>query len=280
MKITKLGTVVSGQDGAVFSGLVFRFDEKGICHVYDIKKFPDSAPVAVFTLDKADILAPHSNSVAFGNEYYQEGDEFPLLYTNVYNNYSKCDNQLKGVTCVYRIFREGDFFGSCLVGLIQIGFTEDPLWKSENGDIRPFGNFALDKENGLYYAFTMRDGDKKTRYFSFKMPSLSDGKLDEKYGVNKVVLQKEDIIDYFDVDYHYFIQGAICEKGKIYSIEGFTDDKVNRPAIRIIDTAGKAQESVVLFEELGSTVEPEFIDFEKEICYYADNHGNFYKMEF
>lgn len=280
MKITRLGKVVSGQDGAVFSGFAFRFDEKGVCNVYKIANFPDSTPVAAFTLDKAEILAPHSNSVAFGSEYYQEGDEFPLLYTNLYNNYSKSKNQLKGVTCVYRIFREGDSFGSFLVGLIEIGFTEDPLWKSENGDVRPFGNFALDKKAGLYYAFTMRDGDKKTRYFSFKMPNLAEGVIDEKYGVKKVVLNKEDMLDYFDVDYHFFIQGAICEEGKIYSLEGFTDDKVNRPAIRIVDTAGKTQESVVYFEDLGSTVEPEFIDFEKGVCYYADNHGNFYKMEF
>ena len=42
----------------------------------------------------------------FGNEYYDEKDEFPLLYTNIYNNYAKTDDKRKGITCVYRIHKE------------------------------------------------------------------------------------------------------------------------------------------------------------------------------
>ena len=80
------------QDGAVFNGFLFSFNHKGDCSVYETNslknlKNGEAEVFGEFTLDKTDILLPHSNSVMFGNEYYHNDDEFPLLYTNVYNNY-------------------------------------------------------------------------------------------------------------------------------------------------------------------------------------------------
>ena len=91
------------------------------------------------------MLVPHSNSVVFGNEYYDEQDEFPLLYTNIYNNYAKNDDKLEGVCLVYRIERNEREFTSTLVQIIQIGFVDDEnLWTSagEKEDVRPYGNFV------------------------------------------------------------------------------------------------------------------------------------------
>ncbi|MBQ3547432.1 MAG: hypothetical protein IJA44_03040 [Clostridia bacterium] len=282
MNIRQIGNITDGQDGAVFSGLLFRFKTNGLCYVYDLKNLTiekKSPIVSIFTLDKADVIAPHSNSVVFGTEYYAEGDEFPLLYTNIYNNYAKCEQKLTGVCCVYRIWREDMEFKSKLVSLIEIGFTDDALWSSGD-DIRPFGNFVIDNEKGLYHAFTMRDKDQITRYFSFKLPRLSDGVTDETLGVKKITLSKADIIDTFDTQYHHFIQGACCEKGKIYSLEGFSGDKINPPALRIISTADKKQTDCIYFGDFGLTIEPELIYFENDICYYGDNHGNLYVIEF
>lgn len=282
MKITQIGNITDGQDGAVFGGLLFRFKTNGLCYVYDLKNLTiekKSPIVSIFTLDKADQIVPHSNSVVFGNEYYTEGDEFPLLYTNIYNNYAKSENKLTGVCCVYRIWREENEFKSQLVGLIEIGFTDDALWSSGN-DIRPFGNFVIDNEKRLYHAFTMRDKDNLTRYFSFKLPELKNGVIDKSFGVPKIVLTKNDIIDTFDTEYHHFIQGACCENGKIYSLEGFSGDKINPPALRIISPADKKQIDCIYFGNFGLTIEPELIDFENNICYYCDNHGNLYTIEF
>ena len=41
----------------------------------------------------------------------------------------------------------------------------------------------------------------------------SQGVFDEKYGAKKVVLQKEDIIEYFDTEHHRYMQGA-CAHGQ------------------------------------------------------------------
>ncbi len=282
MKITQIGNITDGQDGAVFGGLLFRFKTNGLCYVYDLKNLTiekKSPIVSIFTLDKSDIIAPHSNSVVFGNQYYNEDDEFPLLYTNIYNNYAKSEDKLTGVCCVYRIWREDNEFKNQLVGLIKIGFTEDDIW-STGDDVRPFGNFVLDNEKGLYHAFTMRDKDQTTRYFSFKLPNISNGAIDKKFGVPSVVLTKDDIIDTFDTEYHRFIQGACYENGNIYSLEGFSGDSVNPPAMRIISVKDKKQTECIYFSDFGLNIEPEFIYFENEVCYYGDNHGNLYTIEF
>ncbi len=282
MNIKQIGNITDGQDGAVFGGLLFRFKTNGLCYVYNLNNLTiekKSPIVSIFTLDKADVIVPHSNSVVFGNEYYAEDDEFPLLYTNIYNNYSRCENKRIGVCCVYRIWREENEFKNKLVGLIEIGFTKDELWSSGD-DIRPFGNFVIDKEKGLYHAFTMRDNEEITRYFSFKLPKLSNGVMDNELRVKKITLKKEDIINTFDTEYHRFIQGACCEKGKIYSLEGFSGDEVNPPAMRIISTNDKKQLECVYFGDFGLTIEPELIDFENNVCYYGDNHGNLYVIEF
>ena len=189
MEAKKKGIIAKGQDGAVFKGFLFRFDTDGSCNVYRLSQISDaSAPVCRFVLDKSDRIVPHCNSVMFSNKRYNENDEFPLLYCNIYNNYEKADNKQKGVTCVYRLERDGDAFSTTLVQLIEIGFTEDNIWKSTNrDDVRPYGNFAIDTENGIYYAFTMRDEAQTTRYFAFDLPNINDGTYDNIFGVKRVV---------------------------------------------------------------------------------------------
>ena len=286
MKITKIAKIRGGQDGVVYGGYLFRFDTEGNCFVYETKALlaadgANTEHISAFTCDKVDILKPHSNSVTFGTEYYQEGDEFPLLYSNIYNSYAKSEDKMKGVCAVYRLTRNGNEFDTKLVQIIEIGFVEDTsLWASANGDVRPYGNFCIDTEKRIYHGFTMRDGDWKTRYFSFDLPKLCDGKYDEKFGVNRVILQKEDIKEYFDCPYHRYIQGAICHEGLIYSVEGFDNDPTNLPAMRIIDTAQKKQTECVMFGDFGLVAEPEFIDFWDGICYYSDGHGNLYTIDF
>ena len=203
--------------------------------------------------------------------------------SNIYNNYADADNKLKGVCLVYRLQRNEREFTSTLVQIIEIGFVEDEnLWKSvgEKEDARPYGNFTIDTKRGIYYAFTMRDNEHSTRYFSFDLPKVTQGEWCEQYNVKKVVLSTFDIKDYFDCDYHHYVQGACCNEGKIYSLEGFTDSQENPPAIRIIDANLKKEIIFKKFKDFGTNIEPEMIDFEDDICYYIDHNGNMYKLSF
>ena len=223
MKFKQIAVMASGQDGAIFGNLLFRFNTKGYGNVYDLSSMDTAAeptelaPLTTFRLDRAEELVPHSNAVMFGTEYAEEGDEFPLLYSNVYNNYKKSEDRREGQCCVYRLERAGESFKTTLVQLIEIGFTKDSeLWCSADvEDVRPYGNFTIDRERGLYWAFVMRDGTQSTRYFSFRLPKLADGVWDESLGLRRVVLTPSEILSQFDCPYHDYVQGACCHRGKI-----------------------------------------------------------------
>ena len=276
-KFAPLGMVHKGQDGAIWNGCVFRFNGKGLCWVYDLTTME---AVGEFTLDKADMICPHSNAVFFGTEYFAEGDEFPILYSNIYNNYP---GQLAGTCCAYRITREGSAFSSQLVQVIRVGFADTPLWRSEKvEDIRPYGNFVADTPSQSLWAFVMRDESRTTRFFRFPMPKITEGEPDAKWGVPVVTLTECDILEQFDGCYVNFMQGAICHEGLIYSVEGFTtpNQRNATPAMRIFDTKKQKQVLHLDLVALGLTVEPEFVEVYDGQFYYADHDGNFYSVTF
>jgi len=277
------------QDGAFWGDFMFRFNHKGVCHVFDARQLDEAHNpetelplIAQFSIQETDPLVPHFNAVAFGTEYYREGDEFPLLYANIYNNYQKQEtNRHEGTCCVYRLERTDLNFRMTLVQILKIGFTDDRvLWRSAEGteDVRPYGNFVIDREKNLLHVFTMRDADHTARYFTFALPKLSDGTLSKEFGVPVVTLEKEDILSLFDTDYHLYIQGACCHKGLIYSSEGFNEKRP--PALRVIDPAAKKQILHVDLVSLGFPGEAEWIDFRGDVCYYSDGFGKIFRVDF
>lgn len=285
MQVHLLARILSGQDGAVWGGFLFRPDAAGNCRVYRLEELQaamgeEAALFGEFSLDRREELCPHCNSVAFGREFFAPGDEFPLLYANIYNNCANAPDPRKGVTLVYRIRREGRAFRSRLVQGVAVDFPEGPCWRSPEGDVRPYGNFAIDRAAGVYYAFTMRDGDRKTRYFAFPLPRVSEGEMDGELGVPWVRLKAEAVQKRFDCPYQRFLQGACFHEGRIYTLEGFTDSPENPPALRVVDAALGQEVLAVDFPALGLTVEPEMVDFSDGLCYYGDSDGNFYRLDF
>ena len=285
MKLKKIATIRSGQDGAIHGHTLFRLNARGLCSVYDLSSLAEGGEpilLAGFTLGSSEILTPHSNSVCFGPDYYAEGDEFPLLYSNVYNNYAGKPDKRIGECCVYRIRREGAGFRADLVQLIAIGFCEDAsLWKAspEGHGVRPYGNFLVDPDTRAYYAYVMRNEELGTRYFRFDLPSVHAGDPDPLLGVPRFVLGVEDIRESFDLPFYRYIQGGIINGGRLYSTEGFERDEKNPPAIRVVDLAGHREEYHYL-PALGVHEEPEMIDFMDGACYYSDGNGNFYTVSF
>ena len=103
MKLKQIAQMHPGQDGAFFGDFMFRFDARGNGTVYDARVL-DAADgeilelpvIARFSMNPGDAVIPHCNAVVFGCEYTAEGDEFPLLYANVYNNCAKEANRREG----------------------------------------------------------------------------------------------------------------------------------------------------------------------------------------
>lgn len=288
MNVRKVAKIRYGQDGAIWKNELFRFDHKGVGSVYDLSEIKEGVtdaiePKAEFFLDRTEELAPHSNAVFFGREFYADTDEYPLLYSNVYNNFAKKDDKLLGVCLVYRLLREKNVYRTELLQMIEVGFTEDAeLWKvsPEEHGVRPYGNFLIDRETGDYYAFVMRNEELGTRYFRFKAPAVRGGVPDGRFGIKKVTLTKGDIIDYFDCPHHNYIQGAALHGGKIYSAEGFSNDPLAHPALRIIDLEKREQRAFIDLLDMGFAKEAEMIDFYGDVCYYSDVDGNLFAMDF
>jgi hypothetical protein len=226
-------------------------------------------------LDKADEYKPHSNAVCFGNQYYDRGDEFPLLYANIYNNYNKDQytDKMAGTVCVYRIQRtDSTRFKSTLVQIIKIDFANNEPWRSEWNeeqkaftDRSPWGNFIVDTDNSKLWAFVTRDHNQTTRFFCFDLPVVSNGGSTEL-----IKLKTSNIERYFDVPYAWYLQGACYRDGKIYSTEGMGTDE-NPTRIRVIDLEKGIEDSVVdLYSDKAYMREAEFIDFQNEVCWYGD----------
>lgn len=278
MSYESVAVIDGEQDGAIYNGYLFRFQSNAVCHVYSMKNF---AKISTFTLDKSDVLIPHCNAVCFSDVYYEEGDEFPVLYSNIYNSYASSSDRMEGTCCAYRIVRNGDTFTSQLLQVIQIGFTENlNYWKSleNNGDVRAYGNFVVDTENDSLYAFTMRNKDKTTRFFRFDLPKLTDGIQNEVYGVPLKTLNISDIKEQFDCAYFNYIQGACYYDGKIYSVEGFSNSTSNVPTLRVIDLAEQNEIVTINLSDKGLKLEPEFIDFYNGTLYYGDANGALYTV--
>ncbi|MHB1151946.1 MAG: hypothetical protein ACYCWE_11660 [Eubacteriales bacterium] len=277
LKCENIGTIAGGQDGASFGKYLFRFDHLGNCSVYNTNNFK---LIDKFALNRTNVFRPHSNAVCFGAEYYEKTDDFPLLYTNIYNNYSNEHDRLLGCCGVYRITRSGTTFSGELVQVIHVGFTDDLLWKSDGlKDVRPFGNMVVDTDTGSFYVFTMRDKEQTTRYFRFDLPRLSDGEMNHVYGVNEVMLEKGDIRDYFDCEYSHYLQGACYYGRMIYSTEGFDNDQ--QPGrIQIIDLNAKKQYASLNIRSYGLLREPEFIHVFHGCFWYGDEIGRLYRFDF
>ncbi len=267
----RLGKIAPGQDGAICGGCIFRFDNAGHCTVID---FDTLEPMGRFALDRLETVTPHSNAVCFGPVKYAPEDEFPLLYTNVYNTYQREADRREGMCCVYRITRQGAAFSSTLVQTITIGFTaKKGLWRSENAaDIRPYGNFLIDSETNRLWAYTMLDENRVTRFFAFDLPAVSR----TAEGPETVVLPESAVIEQFDGDYTYFMQGAVLTKGHIITGQGFTEDQ---PGIRMVDLRKKADIMFVPLLEHGLIHEPELFETYDGRLFYSDVEGNFYEIE-
>lgn len=252
------------QDGAVCGNYIFSFVSDGTCNVYSKT---DYTKVGSFSLaaESSDTVTPHSNSVCFGTAYYEDGDEFPLLYSNVYNN----SDAHKGVCNVYRITREGTTFTSTLVQVIKLGFIEDlTCWTA---GVRPYGNFVVDGENNKLYCYVMVDETNVTRFFEFALPTLADGEV--------VTLSTDKIVNRFDTAYFGYMQGVCIHDGKIYSLEGSPERNCEN-VLRVIDPATQKEISRINLTEIGIAEEPEMIFVENGTLYIATVHGALYEVLF
>lgn len=244
----------SHQGGAVYGDTLFLCKSDGTGIVYDLA---DKTLLGTFNLG----VALHCNAVFFG-EKYSSGDDFPVLYVNSY-----LDNVQKGTIYGFRITESGGVYTCTLVQTINVGFVTSSIWTDGAGDTRTYGNFVLDKDLGVLYAYTLLDTTNVTRFFAFPMPEPTAG---------NVTFAESDILSRFDVPYLSIIQDSCFAGGRIFieSGDGTTLDGL----ISVVDPVMQAIVSQINLNKIGITFEPECIDVYKDSILYGSS--TFYEARF
>ena len=254
------------QDGCIFEDTLFLFDPNGLCNIYSL---PDMTFLCSSQLPSFSGITPHSNSVCFGKKLI-ESDPYPLLYSNVYNNYPDETNTY-GMCLVYRLFCE-DSISFELVQVIKIGFTDDTaVWYNNSENTLPFGNFLINGEDLWVYVNIF--GSSITRFFKFGVPVVP-----LKDELDYLVLYLDDIQEQFDTFLFEYIQGGIIFNNVLFSLEGFGSE-IYPGFLRIVDLGTKKVCSYNLTIALG-TYEPEFAGFYKNEFIIGTYSGWFFKVGF
>lgn len=254
--VSNTGLTTYGQDGACYGNNYITFNGTGFYQVYSMNGDLLKASTA---LDQQATIAPHANSVCFGTEKYDEDDTYPLLYVNAYNNTS-----LPTGSCyVYRLL---DNMTTSLQQTIVIGFANDPIWAGDGHSVRPYGNFIVDTDNNKLYAYVMIDSLNVTRFFKFDLPELSDG--------STVTLTTDDIEDYFDIEWMYYMQGVTYYNHKIYATCGFSTADCK---LYVVDLVSKKATSVVPMGGFVGEPETAFVHNNK---LYVSSTTKLFRLEF
>lgn len=120
------------------------------------------------------VASRHCNSVDFTNTYYEEGDEFPLLYVS--GNENRNDLNLIGVDYLMRIKKNGDSFTSTLIQTITVRNTVD------NAVV--YHNTAIDRRTGK---ILLRNG---SNLFAVDLPSFKDSETGERIPTAEILIDR------------------------------------------------------------------------------------------
>lgn len=156
------------QGGDCFGGLFFQFSsDNKVVRVYDLTKRSLVQECVIDDINRGFVPNCHCNSVCFGDYYYTETDEFPLLYVST----GYASGGYTGAL-VYRVLREGGEFNFSLVQTLKFPQYGTASWT----EFIPASDYC-------YVCYTSDD-----MVFKFQIPSVSEG---------DVVLSYSDAIESF-----------------------------------------------------------------------------------
>ena len=213
-KVAGLSTVDNYQGGAFYHNYYFLCaNNLESILIYDMSKYRF---IAIIDTDEYTNTSYHCNSIAFGRDFYDKNDKFPLLYISM-------ENADIHATLVFRITRIARNFS--LEKIQKIIFEKSDV----NNLFLP--NSYIDQQNGyLYYAaYTdvtsphyQKSLDNTIKFFKYEIPDFK---------ISEVQLKSEEALETFEVDSETATQGACIVNGYLYQTFAFTDE----PIIRIVN---------------------------------------------
>lgn len=126
----------SNQGMTIYNGVIFQLYSNDKVELIDLDT---GASIAIL-----DITSDHGDTIDFSNEYYEEGDEFPLAYitadttpAKVYVNRITREGTTLVKTYVFPADKTGYYAGHSLdpanMVLYQVGYTENSYYQDPNG---------------------------------------------------------------------------------------------------------------------------------------------------
>ena len=243
-------TVASAQGAAAYGDYLFQFKDRNAgLYIYNLKK---KTFVKMITLTSNN--NNHCNQASFSDIFYQDNDQFPLLYVS--GGKSGTYNHVQ----VYRIIGTEESIAIQQVQEIILPKTTDQNWVSWTCCI-------LDNENHYLYAYA---SNNSTRLIKFDIPDCHQ---------ETISLNDYDIIDYIPIDHIAHQQGGIIRKGFFYMIFGVPawGDQV---WLRIFNLNGKKEYIRYNLSEKGFPREPESLFFYNNELYAITNNIGIYKICF
>lgn len=239
----------SVQGADCYGDYLFQFQDKNAAvYVYNLKEKKYLGKVTLTPNNNN-----HCNNASFSRIFYQEGDEFPLIYVS--GSGSGTYNQVQ----VYRITRNNSNF---IIEQVQ----EIVLPKA-----RP--------ENNLYWTGVILDNESKCMYIY----GNSNGAQIAKLRIPDIThfsttLSDNDILEQFTLNKFTHQQGANIKDGLLYVFDGVpTWGDTNY--LRITDLSGKKDIVKINIMEKGFKVEPEGTFFYNGELFCATNNSGIYKFK-
>lgn len=220
------------QGGDCWGDFFFQFvTNNSIVRVYNLLTRKLIQTVSIPPDQQGFVANCHCNTVCFGSEYYDQNDEFPLIYVST--GYSS-----KGYTgaLVYRITRKNDLFSLSLVQTIRF-----PVEKTSWTEFVTAGEYA-------YLCYT-----SERVIYKVPMPKLNEGDIIIDRGMALETYQFTPQPDWMSTSRN---QDRLFYQGNIVYITGVPQAK-EASAFVVLNLEKRERERIVDFIELGLRSESE-----------------------
>ena len=247
------GISVNLQGGDVYNDFYFQFQDKNAnLYVYDVK---EKSLAYAISMEAESIN--HCNNASFSRIFYEEGDEYPLIYVS--NSNTPSYNHVQ----VYRI--------TSIKGSLGVEKVQEIVLPEANETNNLFAtDVIMDNYNGYMYVASkgIVIEDEIGRLIKFRIPDPH----------NKVVcLTEADILDSFKMPFFRCRQGATIVGNKMFFVAGVPHWGFN-PEFLIIDLEKKVPIYIANLKDFGYNKEPESVFLYKGNIFISSNRTGIFKV--
>lgn len=231
----------------------FRVDHTAL-DIMDMEKKKHVATIALSSLGSS----YHCNNADFGDTFYSDSDEFPLLYSSHQGRNARC-------ILVDRIFKEDGEYKMETIQRIDLPWeVDEPLGYTPDA--------IVDNENNCLYVYTGNTIPITDFYiYKFRLPTHTEG---------NIKLSQEDILASWVINDcpSYYKQGGMVKDNILYIMEGVPGWQTDN-ILRIINLKDNIYTLINLSKDFYANWEPEDVFLYDNDFYIAANRSGVYHLK-